>query len=279
MSCKRKELIFSRVRELTRIIESTQLHRGPSNFSHSKLEEDVCWIPRIKAIITGGSAEEFSELKAGLADRLPALAAESKEARSAALLPLLPHENPSMEKLSLATTWFKCERSWCPALQPKLALVHNCFKQTDSDVSEPDRNYVDSVGKPWGIGQGASFYETAAEFARELILAIGGDPETMTHEEMDNQGCRFVRDHGNDATIESFDSMVRPIPSALGFISVFFLTAEAIGPGLSQWVWGTTESVDCVNARRNIWTHIAVGAPDVPKPGLRALPGIEHSET
>ena len=220
MSNKRKELTFSRVRELTRIIESTQLHRGPSNFSHSK--EDVCWIPGIKAIITGGSAEEFSELKARLADRLPALAAESKEARSAALLPLLPYENPSMEKLSLATTWFKCEHSRCPALQPKDALVHDCFKQTRSDASESDRNYVDFVGNPWGIGQGASFYETAAEFARELILAIGGDPETMTHEEMDNQGCRFVRDHGNDATIESFDSMVRPIPSALWFMSVFF---------------------------------------------------------
>ena len=210
MSDRRKETILSRVRELTRIIESTQLHRGPSNSSYSI--EDVCWIPGIRAIITGGSAEEFMELGAGLVGRLPALVAEFKEVRAAALLPLLPYENPSMEKLSLATTWFKCEHSRCPALQPKDALVHNCFKQTRSDASESDRHYVDLVGKPWGIGQGASFYEKAAQFARELILAIGGDPETMTHEEMDNQECRFVLSLGKDATIESFDSMVRGIP-------------------------------------------------------------------
>jgi len=127
----------------------------------------------------------------------------------AALLPLLPYENPSIKKLSLATTWFQCEHNWCPPLRHIGALTHQCFKQSYSEASEPDKYYMDLVGRPWALGQGTSFHEKKAEQARELILAVGGDPETMTHEEMDEQGHRFVR--RLDATIlfDSFHSMIR----------------------------------------------------------------------
>ena len=201
-----RELISSRVKELTQIVDSNQRQGEPRDFHLSK--EDICWIPEIRAIITEGSAEKFDELKAGLADRLPPLAAEFKEARSATLLPLLPYKDSSVEKLSLATTWFKCEHSWCPALRHSGALVHTCFKRSYSDAPESDRYYMDLVGRPWALSQGTTFHQKKAEFARELILAVGGDPETVTHEEMDNKGHRFVRRHDSSVTFVSFYSMV-----------------------------------------------------------------------
>jgi hypothetical protein len=205
-----RELISSRIRELAQIIDSNQRQGEPSDFHLSK--EDICWIPDIKTIITEGSPEDFEDLKAGLPDKLPTLTVEFKEARSAALLPLLPYENRTTEKLSLATTWFKCEHSWCSALRHTGVLLHACFKRSYSDASESDRYYMDLVGRPWALGQGTLFYEKKAEFARELILAVGGDPATMTHEEMDNQGHRFVRRHDTTVTFESFYFMVRRAP-------------------------------------------------------------------
>lgn len=202
-----RELISTRVRELAQIIDSYQRQGEPNGFH--LLKEDVCWIPDIKAIITDGSTKEFEDMKAGLANKLPPLTAEFKESRSAALLSLLPYENPSVEKLSLATTWFKCEHSWCPALRHNGVLTHNCFKRSYSDASESDRYYMDLVGRPWALGQGTLFYEKKAEFARELILAVGGDPETMTHEGMDKQGHRFIRRKDAAVQFESFYFMVR----------------------------------------------------------------------
>lgn len=206
-----RELISSRVRELAQIVDSSQRQGEPGEFH--LLKEDICWIPDIKSIITQGSPEEFEDLKAGLPEKLRTLTAEFKEARSVALLSLLPYENPSIEKLSLATTWFKCEHNWCPALRHTGVLAHNCFKRSYPDASESDRYYMDLVGRPWALGQGTSFHEKKTEFARELILAIGGDPETMTHEEMDNQGHRFVRRSDTSVTFESFYFMARRIPS------------------------------------------------------------------
>ena len=201
-----REMISTRVKELAETIDSKQREGEPSDFH--PLKEDICWIHEIRTTIAEGSAEEFEALKAGLAGRLPSLASEFKEARSAALLPLLPYENPAAEKLSLATTWFQCEHSWCPPLRYSGALVHSCFKRSYSDASESDRYYMDLVGRPWALGQGTSFYEKKAERARELILAVGGDPEIMTHAEMDNQGHRFVRRHDVTTSFESFYSLV-----------------------------------------------------------------------
>jgi len=237
-----RELISTRVRELAQVIDSNQRQGEPSDFLLFK--EDICWIPDIKIIITEGSTEEFEGLKAGLADKLPTLAAEFKAARSAALLPLLPYENPSTEKLSLATTWFKCEHNWCPPLRHSGVLVHNCFKRSYSDASESDRYYMDLVGRPWALGQGTLFYEKKAEFARELILAVGGDPETMTHEEMDNQGHRFVRRLDSSVAFESFYFMVRPLGNASDEVSNWRAlkpnempeyTLRPGDPGLSNW--------------------------------------------
>jgi hypothetical protein len=165
-------------------------------------------MPDVRATITEGSVEEFEALKTGLVDRLPLLSAEFKETRSTALLPLLPYESPSVEKLSLATTWFQCEHSWCPTLSHSSALVHNCFKRLYSEASESDRYYMDLVGRPWALCRGTSFSEKKAELAREMILAVGGDPETMTHEEMGDQGHRFVRRHDITLSFESFYSIV-----------------------------------------------------------------------
>lgn len=199
------ERILNRVGELTMIL-ATQLQGGQIDLFLRK--EDICWIPDIKTTITEGSAEEFEALKAGLADRLPALAAELKETRSAALLTLLPYENPSAEKLSLATTWFKCEQDRCRALQPKAAIVHNCFKRSYNEVSESDQHYMDLMGRPWALGRGA-FYEKKANFARELVLAAGGDPETTTHEEMEEKGYMFTQRFGARDVFSSFRSVVR----------------------------------------------------------------------
>jgi len=201
-----RDMISARVKELAEIIESKHRQGEPSDFH--LLKEDICWMPDVRNTITEGSAEEFKELKTGLADKLPNLAAQSKETRLSALLPLLPYENPSMEKLSLATTWIQCEHSWCPPLRHSGVLVHTCFKRPYSDASESDRYYMDLVGRPWALGQGTLFHEKKAERARELILAVGGDPETMTHEEMDDQGHRFVRRHDMTVSFESFYSMV-----------------------------------------------------------------------
>ncbi|KAF9642721.1 hypothetical protein BDM02DRAFT_3176536 [Thelephora ganbajun] len=202
-----RETISTRVKELAEIIDAKKRQGEPSDFHPSK--EDICWIPDIRIIITEGSADEFEGLKAGLADRLPTLAAEFKETRSAALLPLLPCENPSMEKLSLATTWFQCEHGWCPPLRHSGVLVHSCFKQPQSNASESDKYYMNLVGRPWALGQGTLFYEKKAERAKGLILSVGGDLETMTHEEMDNHGHRFVRRHNTTLSFESFYSMIR----------------------------------------------------------------------
>lgn len=204
-----RDMVSARVRELAEIIESKQRQGEPSDFH--PLKEDICWIPDVRAAVTEGTTEEFEELKAGLADRLPSLAAEFKESRLAALLPLLPYDNPSMEKLSLATTWFQCEHSWCLPLRHSGVLVHNCFKRPYSDAPESDRYYMDLVGRPWALGQGTLFYEKKAERAKELILAVGGDPEKITHEQMDEQGHRFVGRRDATVSFESFYTMVRHI--------------------------------------------------------------------
>ena len=202
-----RDMVSTRAREIAELIESKQRLGEPSDFY--PLKEDICWIPEVRTTITEGSVKEFDALKIELADRLPLMIAEFKEARLAALLPLLPYENPSVEKLSLATTWFQCERNWCQALRHSGALVHSCFKRPYSDASESDRYYMDLVGRPWALSQGTLFFEKKAERARELILAVGGDPETMTHEEMDEQGHRFIKRHDLTASFESFYSMVR----------------------------------------------------------------------
>ena len=67
---------------------------------------------------------------------------------------------------------------------------------------------MDLVGRPWALGQGTLFHEKKSERAKELILAVGGDPEMITHEEMDNQGHRFVRRLDVSVSFESFYSMV-----------------------------------------------------------------------
>jgi hypothetical protein len=201
-----RDMISTRARELAEIIESKRRQGEPRDFY--PLKEDICWIPDIRTTITEGSAEEFEALKAGLTDRLPSLTAEFKEARSAALLLLLPYEDPSVEKLSLATTWFQCEHSWCPALRHSGTLDHSCFKQPSSGATESDRYYMELVGRPWALSKGTVFYEKKAERARELVLAVGGDPETMTHEEMDNQGHRFIKRNDTSIAFESFYSMV-----------------------------------------------------------------------
>lgn len=219
-----RDMISTRARELAEIIESNHRKGEPSDFY--PLKEDICWISDVRTTITEGSAEEFEALKAGLADRLPLLTAEFKEARSAALLPLLPYENPTAEKLSLATTWFQCERNWCSALRQSGALVHPCFKRPYNNASESDRYYMDLVGRPWALPQGTLFYEKKAERARELILAVGGDPETLTHEEMDNQGHRFVKRNDTTVSFESFYSMVRYLSLRLNLWASFPLTAE-----------------------------------------------------
>lgn len=204
-----RDMVSARIKEVTEIIESRQRQGEPNDFH--PLKEDVCWIPDVRATITKGTAEEFEDFKAGLAGRLPSLAAEFKETRLAALLPLLPYENSSTEKLSLATTWFQCEHSWCPSFRHTGALTHGCFKRSYNDASEPDQYYMDLVGRPWALVKGTTFHEKKAEQARELILAVGGDPETMTHDEMDEQGHRFVRRHDTTVSFESFHSMVRHI--------------------------------------------------------------------
>lgn len=247
-----RELISSRVRELAQIVDSNQRKGEPSDFH--LLKEDICWIPDIKAIIIQGSAQEFEDMKAGLADKLPTLTAEFKETRSASLLPLLPYKNPSAEKLSLATAWFKCEHSWCPALRHSGVLVHNCFKRSYSDASESDRYYMDLVGRPWALGQGTLFYAKKAEFSRELILAVGGDPETMTHEEMDNQGHRFVRRHDTTVTFESFYFMVQHPLSFRVFNRPFSNCGghrfERLATGLTRYrIGGHLSPMKCPNTR------------------------------
>lgn len=204
-----RELISTRVKELTQVIDSHQRQGKPSEFH--LLKEDICWIPETRTIITEGSAEEFEKLKLGLAARLPTLVEEFKEARLAALLPLLPYKNPSAEKLYLATTWFKCEHNWCQALRHAGVLAHSCFKRSYADASESDRYYMDLVGRPWALGQGTLFHDKKAELARELILAVGEDPETVTHEDMDNRGHRFFRRLDTTVTFESFYFMVRTL--------------------------------------------------------------------
>ena len=216
---ERAERILNRAAELT-IILATQPRWERTDFFLRK--EDICWIPEIKTIITEGSAEEFETLKAGLPDILPILAVELKRARLAALSALLPYGNPPMERLSLATTWFKCERDGCPPLEPKQALAHDCFKQSYPNASESDRHYMGLVGRPWALCPGTSFYEAKAEFARELILAAGGNPETMTHEDMNNHRYRFVQYTHTSVTNESFRSMVWIL--CLWFRRHFFLT-------------------------------------------------------
>ena len=188
-----RDMISTRAGEIAEIVELNQRRGEPGDFH--PLKEDICWLPDVRITITEGSAEEFEALKAGLPDRLPFLTMEFKEARSAALVSLLPYDNSSMEKLSLATTWFRCEHSWCPALPYSGALVHSCFRQHHSGSPESDRYYMKLVGRPWALSEGTSFHKKKAELARELILAVGGDPETMTHQEMVDQGhyaTRFV---------------------------------------------------------------------------------------
>lgn len=210
---ERAERILNRGAALTMIL-ATQLRWERTDFFLCK--EDICWIPDIKTTITEGSAEEFEGLKSGLPDRLPTLAVELKRARLAALLALLPYGNSSVEKLSLATTWFKCGRDGCLPLEPKSCLVHDCFKQSYSDVSESDRHFMGLVGQPWALCPGTSFYEAKAEFARELILAVGGNPETMTHEAMSRQ-YRFVRYTHTSVTNESFHSMILKNPDGTSY--------------------------------------------------------------
>lgn len=202
---ERTERVLNRTAVLT-ILLVTQLQWERTHFFLRK--EDICWVPDIKNTIIEGSAEEFDGLKAELQVRLPTLAVELKGARLAALLTLLPYWNSSMEKLSLATTWFKCERSGCPPLDLKHGLAHDCFKRSYSNVPKSDRWYMDLVGRPWALCPGTSFYEAKAKLARELILAVGGNPETMTHEDMNNPRYMFIRYTRTSVTNESFRSMV-----------------------------------------------------------------------
>jgi hypothetical protein len=181
-----RDMILTRAGEIAKIVQLNQRQTEWGDFY--PLKADICWLPDVRTIITEGSAEEFEALKAGLPDRLPFLTMEFKEARSAALVALLPYKNPSVEKLSLATTWFQCENCWCPALRYSSALVHNCFKWHYSNSPESDQYYMELVGQPWALSKDMSFHKEKAELGRKIILAAGGDPETLTYQEMIDQG-------------------------------------------------------------------------------------------
>jgi hypothetical protein len=181
---------------------------------------DICWIPEVRKAIEDGTDEEFQDCENDIRSKISELTATWLEERRAIFLRLLPQESPTLEHLSLATTFFACTNPSCymPDMRIEEALSHRCYRLSDRELgvqfsSAASKSFfLHHVCPPWNPEFSTYRYslETADVF-RGIILECGENPETITTREMTKKHHRFARfERGGSVTVMNWLEAVGP---------------------------------------------------------------------
>jgi len=178
--------------------------------------EDVLRIPDMRKVIKGGSDEEF--VSCADTSRLPKLASQILEERTAKLVALLPSDREHDDALSLATVWFRC--GLCYSLMDGTsAQRHTCRTARDWFTGEPV-GATFNIGAPrrgkWAEDIGFTFSEAASNITRGLIFDCGEDPQRITLAEMNTKFHRFAFYEGGRLVVRNWRETV----SFTGFVHV-----------------------------------------------------------
>lgn len=156
------------------------------------LVSDVCWISDILDTILTGDDKCFASLVEGLPDRLPQLSTEIRRKRAEQIASILPWDGATPDSLDLATAWFTCW--WCNvALRHHEVFKHMCFRTRPPEVTKPQTQLTEFTGNPWTWPtEKILFAEGVSKAIRKVVLACGGDPDSMTCRELDDIPCRIA---------------------------------------------------------------------------------------
>ena len=156
------------------------------------LVSDVCWVPDILDTTLTGDDESFAALVEGLPDRLPQLSTEICGKRAEQIISILPWDGTTPDSLDLAIAWFTCW--WCnAALRHQEVSKHMCFRIRHSEVTRPQAQLTEFTGNPWTWPtEKILFAGGISRATRKVVLACGGDPDKMTHRELDDIPCRIA---------------------------------------------------------------------------------------
>jgi len=127
----------------------------PHTHDFSPSKADICWIPEAQKIIVHGTDKEFQDWEADLRSRIPELSAAWLEERRNFFLRLLPQDSPSLEHLSLVTTFFDCTKCRKSGMRIKDALSHYCEGYcygTEYEASLSSAPFYRRAGILWDSG-------------------------------------------------------------------------------------------------------------------------------
>lgn len=158
---------------------------------------DICWIPEVRKAIIDGTDKEFQDCIVDIRSRISELSATWLEERRNFFLQFLPQDPPTLQHLSLATTFFDCVKCHTFDMRIERALSHCCLNReyvTQFSGESSAQTYDYHVNPHWDSG--FARYRYSAELttvAREIILECGENPDTITTQEMSGKHHRFVR--------------------------------------------------------------------------------------
>lgn len=191
VSQENRERLSTRVSALRAPIFAYKKSLHPTD-DFTLLISDVCWVPDILDTTLAGDDESFAALVEGLPDRLPQLSMEISKKRAQQVASILPWDGATPDSLELATAWFTC---WLcnMALRHQEVFKHPCFKARPPGVTKPQTHLIEFTGYPWvWSAEKVLFAEGISKATRKVVLACGGDPDEITHRELDDIPCRIA---------------------------------------------------------------------------------------
>ncbi|KAJ8087898.1 hypothetical protein PM082_013449 [Marasmius tenuissimus] len=185
---RRKEALKRRPHLIASIVQE---HNGKFPNRISPSPADICWTPKVKAMIEHEDPNAYStpELFADLADELPVLCEEWRTSKRYELLSLLP-PGSNLSRLSLAKTFFKCSDCTTEPVSYPRIFFHEClrslrfgYRNRGSDVA---RLLKTLEAEPWNVdGDRVRYYQEAEQVATAIIRTCGLHPDVATPEDVD----------------------------------------------------------------------------------------------
>jgi len=151
---------------------------------------DIHVLPSVRDTLLDGTDEEFAALKSDTVSRLPQLTNQYYEERRTALMELLPEGSRTRDALFLAQTSFICKLCNTRGMGAQEAMRHICGCFSWGPAPQMSLGLEEH---PWSkILKGLSYCGPDVGLKKEIILAVGEDPATITNAGMDLGNHRFL---------------------------------------------------------------------------------------
>jgi len=186
-----KELRLKRIARAREISSMLTEYRAASEYPPQLPSiGDIYTLPGVQNTVLDGTDEEFAALKSDIVSRLPQLTIQCFEERRTTLMELLPEKLRTRDGLFLAPTSFSCNLCQAHGMGARETIYHSCGCY--SWGPDPQMNLY---GKeiPWSKAlEQILYYCPAVELKRDIVLAVGEDPATITDAGMDLGNHRFL---------------------------------------------------------------------------------------